>query len=98
MASIARPLSIPRPIGERDRQGSCNRGHATLLLRGNARECGSGAQESSELSAKNYTFSLRAVHRRVKDSLSTGVTRRHTAGSVGMVSDTPKKEQTKGMC
>src|SRR5258708_23654920 len=61
-----------RPIGERDRQRSCNRGHATLLLRGNARECGSGAQESSELSAKNYTFSLRPAHRRGKDSLTTG--------------------------
>src|SRR5258708_12610133 len=34
-----------RPIGERDRQRSCNKGHATLLLPGNPRESGSSAHE-----------------------------------------------------
>ena len=55
-----------RPVGEGDRQRSSNRGHRALLLRGIARDCGSGAQESSELSAKNYTFSLRGALREVK--------------------------------
>src|SRR5258708_36777167 len=44
-----------RPIGERERQRTCNRGHAPLLLPGNAREGGSGPQYATNVTAKNNT-------------------------------------------